>query len=487
VTLIEALSSIIANIDFTNVSSLEVLSCGLIFNKLTPSSIDALASYFASQNRWSDVCKVKRLAELMGYRSDQLDTITLQALDNIGKIGNLPANYTFDTSKFFKVDERCDLWLPKWAKEMGYRTDKWSADAIFQDLKKCYDIYNRPFSYVDPAQNVVMPDSASLIELYSMASQTLDCFIKLKAQGVEGALEYAVKAWEWINQNLWQTDHYKGKVSPDILEGALNFHLLALRLNAESKLSNFERLLSDVNKKLLVDRWASPLWSNYAVIVSYPNDTTPYLVHTINAFIMLHTIYPLLASDMKTSFASMLSVPTKAWEGLINNSGLYDSQTGKFKLMPTYPVSDSATALGCNLLLLQGIVPDTGSLAIPLVEDFKCDSTLMLNPRIFNLNLQDRKLVIPVFAGAIMFQFGDKLVSFDFETDGVWRLTFNSDWTAVIGAERLSDLPKDVKYVKAPTYPPSILQQFQALLNALIAFVMIFVILSMVSEIMGER
>jgi len=485
VTLIETLYNILSNINFSSVTSLEVLACGLIFNKLDATAIDTLASNFASQGKWSDVSKVKRLAELNNYRSDQLDSITLQMLDNMDKIGNLPANYTVNTSKYFTVDERCDLWLPKWAKEMGYRTDKWNADTIFQDLKKCYDVYNRPFSYADPTQNIVMPSYTDLVELYSMAGQTLDCFTKIKAQGVEGALEYAVKTWDWINQNLWVEDHYKEKVVADILGGAVNFHLIALRLNVESPLNNFERLMTDINKKLLASRWDSPLWSNYAVIVSYPNDTTPYLLHTANAFILLHTIYPLLTTDMKTAFASMLSTPTRAWEGLINNSGLFDPDTGKFKLIPTYPVQDTATALGCILLLLQGIIPDTGSLAIPLIEDFQGDPLLMLIPRILNFNISERTLTLPVFAGAIGFQFGEKIATFDFESDGVWRITFSLDWSNVTEAEKIGDLPKELKYVKTPAYTQPYLP-LQQLLNLLVTFMVVFMLLSMMTELTRE-
>ena len=480
-TLVETLNNILSNIDFSSVTSLEVLACGLIFNKLGFSAIDALASDFASRGQWSNVSKVKRLAELNNYRSDQLDSITLQMLDNMDKIGNLPANYTSETYKYFIVDERCDLWLPKWAKEMGYRTDKWNADAIFQDLKKCYDVYNRPFKFVDPTQNIVIPDSVDYVYLYSTAGQTLDCFTKIKAQGVEGALEYAVKTWDWINQNLWAGDHYKEKVATDILGGAVNFHLIALRLNAESPLTNFERLITDINKKLLANRWNSPLWNNYAVIVSSSNPT-PYLVFTANAFILLHAIYPLLTTEMKTAFASMLSTPTRAWEGLINYSGLFDPNTGKFRYFPRFTPFDPPTALGCILLLLQGIVPDTGSLAIPLIEEFRDDPLLMLIPRILNFNIQERKLTLPVFAGAISFQFGEKLATFDFESDGVWRITFSLDWSTVTAAEKIGDLPKDLKYVKTPAYPqPSF--PLQQLLNLLVAFMVVFMLLSMITEL----
>jgi len=482
-TLIETLKNSLSQVDFSTVASLEVLVCGLIFHKLDAAAIDSLASSFASAGLWSDVSKVKRLAELNNYRSDQLDSITLQMLDNMDKIGALPANYTYDTSKYFIVDERCDLWLPKWAKEMGYRTDKWDAAAIFQDVKKCYDVYNRPFLYVNPEQNIVMPDSDDLVSLYLMAAQTLDCFVKLKAQGISGSIEYAVKAWDWVNQNLWQTDHYKDRTTANVLSGALNFHLIVLRLNAETKIGNFERILTDIDTKLLADRWNSPLWNNYAIVMSYPDDRTPSLVYSLSAFIMLHTIYPLLTTDMKTAFASMLSASTRAWEGLINYSGLYDAETGKFKLTPPHSVTDSATALGCILLLLQGIIPDTGCLAIPLIEDYNYDSLLMLMPKLLNLNISERKLTIPVFSGAIGFQFGEKLVSYEFASDGVWRVTFSSDWNRIVTVERIGNLPVDVKYVKTPTYVAE-RNIFQDLLNFLITFMVIMMLLSLITEMM---
>jgi hypothetical protein len=210
------------------------------------------------------------------------------------------------------------------------------------------------------------------------------------------------------------------------------------------------------------------------------------LNNTLITFSVLHTYYPLLSQEARIAFRTLLlgnssargaslepradatssahqsaahhasashatADQPAAWEGLVHHSGL--CADGRFRRNDTYGSTepgDEATAMGSMLLFLQGIIPDSGSLAIPLIEEAYEDPTGGLVTSHFAMDCRGHLLRIPVWKGSMEFQFGTQMASVDFDKDGIYELTFSTDWNHVTDIERRGSLGGDgLRYVQA--------------------------------------
>jgi hypothetical protein len=142
------------------------------------------------------------------------------------------------------------------------------------------------------------------------------------------------------------------------------------------------------------------------------------------------------------------SYPNPAWKNLRGSSGLYDSTAKQFRWESNVGVSNDATAYGASLLFMMGMIPQTGSLAIPL-EEFGYEYKLnILDPELFHLNLATRTVTVSIFmSGTIKFVYGTSPVSQLFMQSGVFEVVFASDWNSITTVTRLSDLPTNRKYL----------------------------------------
>jgi parallel beta-helix repeat protein len=106
------------------------------------------------------------------------------------------------------------------------------------------------------------------------------------------------------------------------------------------------------------------------------------------------------------------------------------------------------------LLLLEGVVPDTGCLAIPLNEWRYQDQATMLPYTHFRFDYSSRRIRIPVFAGSIKFQFGTSAANATFPSNGIFEVQFSLDWNNVIGVNLVSPLSDQFYYLQPTGTPP---------------------------------
>ena len=138
---------------------------------------------------------------------------------------------------------------------------------------------------------------------------------------------------------------------------------------------------------------------------------------------------------------------SSAWNNLVNHSGLYVENKG-FRLQSDGPFDSDATSEGLNLLLLLGIVPITGSLAIPLNEQYYEDVFSTLDSNLYNLNLLNQTLTFSVLnAGTFNFQYGSTPVTANFSSPGVYSVHFTSNYNNITSIQLLESLPTNRVYM----------------------------------------
>jgi hypothetical protein len=164
----------------------------------------------------------------------------------------------------------------------------------------------------------------------------------------------------------------------------------------------------------------------------------------------------------QTEFVNILKGTTypSAWQGALN-SQLFDGT--KFAMLSGQAGSDEASAVGLMMLFLEGIIPDTGSLAMPISEE-RYEDTLSFTPASnFNYDSNNHRIRIPVWAGTLKFQFGSQITSANFPSDGVYEVQFSSDWNTVTSVNEVSSLSPSFYYMNRSSQTPS---TYNATVNA---------------------
>jgi hypothetical protein len=168
---------------------------------------------------------------------------------------------------------------------------------------------------------------------------------------------------------------------------------------------------------------------------------------------LLHMVYPKMSNVGKASFRGMLTgqIAPRMADGLLA-SDLYSA--GRFRMQSDLPLSDTATAYGCATLFLQAIVPNTGSLAVPVyMEGMDQRECTFFDAHHFGFDYDARQIKVPVYAGKLQFYFGDTPVEYTFPYDGIYTVTFTSNWNQISSAYWTASLDK--VYLEAPTPPPT--------------------------------
>jgi hypothetical protein len=98
-------------------------------------------------------------------------------------------------------------------------------------------------------------------------------------------------------------------------------------------------------------------------------------------------------------------------------------------------------------LFLNGIIPDSGSLAIPVIDEFYQDWYSMFSPSQFRFDYEAQTIRIPVWAGKINFNFGSETVFYDFPDNGTYEVQFSADWNNVTGATKICPLIENFSYL----------------------------------------
>jgi len=440
-TLADSLNATITNVNWA-VADSWTSTMGAILAGQGLSAFDNAMNQDLANGNYNDALFVARLANISGYSSPTITAGTVTALQQMPMAGSLPNNFNAQSygdpnSGCYLVYDRFFVWAYQYAQQYGL-TSKWNAQQAFNDFSK---LYNKPptnshsgeMLFADPAGNWAYSYTSRYYDEYA---ETMSVFIQLAEIGVPGALAYADKAWISL-QALWNGKYYIYQASWPIIEcESGNFaQVIAEYMQLKGGISSipyWSRVMQDLDYKLLVNGWSSPGWSSIGVIVHGANgaNTEQRLWETLGVMTALQGLYPYFNSTMQSSFDSIMLGSSKAWQGLmsckLNVGGYFKGASGDAT------TSNDATACAAATLFLDGIVPVTGSLAIPIHNEQYQDDRSSFPVTEFQFSYINNQISIPVNAGTITFTFGTTPVSYNFPSNGNYTVQFASDWNSII-------------------------------------------------------
>jgi PKD repeat protein len=374
-----------------------------------------------------------RMAEIDGYTSPIIDGYTRQVLDSHPMAGYLPDNY----NGLYLVFYRNELNGYRYAQRLGYATSKWDARQACSQFENAF-AQASDFVWACGSLGLIVNDN----RWYDGGAQTLGVFLKFYEDGISDAMTYADNAWNKINSYSWP-GYYPYHLGDGRVECEIGFETI-IGEYAEKKGGSIpyqDRLIQDIDYKLLANGWNSAMWSPGGYTICHADKNTERrMPNTLDAFHVLHSYYPQFNDTMKDSYIQLLAGSTPAWLGLTQTDLCDPANSYRFKMdslnsWSDTSLTDTGTAVGDLLLFLEGIVPSTGSLAIPKLDEVYEDVCSAFSVQQFGFSYDRRTIRIPVNAGELKFQFGNALVPYTFPTSGVYQITFSSDWNSIESVE----------------------------------------------------
>ncbi len=402
---------------------------GQIFGKLPLSAYERDIQTQVNIQNWVAALLGIRMAEIDGYTSPAIDGYTLQVLDNHPMTGYLPANYY----GLYLVFYRAELNGYRYAQRLGYETSKWDAQQACSEFENAF-AQASDFVWTCSSSGLAVGDD----RWYDGGAQTLDVFLKFYEDGISNAMTYADTAWNKINSYSWP-GYYPYHLRDGRVECEIGFETI-IGEYAEKKGGSIpyqDRLIQDIDYKLLADGWNSAMWSPGGYTICHVDKNTERrMPNTLDAFHVLHSYYPQFNDTMKNSYIQLLTGSTPAWLGLTQTDLCDPANSYRFRMdslnsWGDTSLTDTGTAVSDLLLFLEGIVPSTGSLAIPKLDEVYEDVCSSFSVQQFGFNYDTRTIRIPVNAGELKFQFGNALVPCTFPTSGVYQITFSNDWNSI--------------------------------------------------------
>jgi len=439
----------------------------VVLGKFTATDIEGAINSLtgtASQSNYRYVMMLLDIARRFNLSIS--DTVVKNALDFVpvfsGK--HLPPTWNYNGVDYFLMYRNGFSSLYYYAKRLGYQTSKFDPAQAASELIGVFQAAgNIGVLGANPTNNSYYAGTG---RTYDEHLESADALLQLYEvnNSISNALAYARDTlWTYVNNNFWSTDHfvYRSGDSGYECEGAA-IALIAGKMRALNgySLTNWDRVITDINNRFLAKGWDSPQWTYgttryYSVVHHHDTNSQRRLVNTFVAWYTLHAFYQVLDSTSQQAMVNLLQTP--AWQYFLSNSGLYDSSTYKFKIYSDdTSTSDTATALGVLTLFLMGIVPQDGSLYAPLM-DYVYEGTTPMN-RYFLFDPVNRKVRIPVKAGTIKFIYSSQPVSYTFPSSGVYEIVFASDWNSIQSVTKVENLDPSLPYVAPPKPPVFVLE-----------------------------
>ena len=435
VTLAEVIHEGIDSIDWTRDDQwhgrVDMTHLGVIFDKLPLSAWETGIQTQIDNQNWVNALQGIRLAEIDGYTSPAIDGYTAEALSSHPMAGTLPANYHGS----FLVYYRSEINGYRYAERLGL-TDKWDRQQGYTGFSDVF-ANTSTFVWTCTSSGLVTGDDRH----YDGAAETLGVFLEFYDAGVSDAMNDADETWMKLNNYSWP-GYYPYHLGGSTIECEIAFSTIVGKY-AEDRGGNipfWDRVIQDIDYKLTANGWNSADWTPGGYTVSHANKNSERrLANTLNAFQVLHSFYSYFNDTMKNSFTELLTGPTPAWLGitqtdLCNPMNSYRFKPNSLNGWDDVTLIDTGTAVADFLLFLQGIVPVSGSLAIPKLDEVYEDVCSSFSAQQFEFDYDSRTIRIPVNAGEIRFQFGTTLVSYTFPTSGVYQVTFSDDWNTILSA-----------------------------------------------------
>jgi hypothetical protein len=437
-TLADQLNMTLNTVDWSSPSSFIIPHFGLILTG--EENYDAALSTIPD---FKTLVQTKRIAELDGVNSSLLNQMVAEAMENQQMNGHWPTVDSHGMSVYWKFL----VFTYKYANELGLNTSKWNRDLAFQEYLNCWEA-DHDFLWFNGATEVAT-DYAD--RYYDENSQVLSIFLKFYQAGVPEALGYANQMWEHLCSSHWAGSYFPYKGSSGQVEceaGPFAETIAELYAANGYTLPNFPNyMLQDLNYKFISGgNWSAKLWSPGAYVVRHAeSNPEKRLENTVTAWAAMHSYYGLMDDSMKSNFINLLTGSPNAWQGLISYSNMYNE--GRFSWRENHNYVDDATCGGAMILFLNGIVPNSGSLAIPVIDEFYQDWYSMFPASHFRFDYESQTIQIPVWAGKINFIFGTETASYNFPDDGIYEVHFSSDWNTVTNASKVGPLNETFSYL----------------------------------------
>ncbi len=439
-TLAEQLNTTLNTVDWSSPTSFVIPHFGLIFAR--ESNYDAALAVIPN---FRMLIQLKRTAEIDGFNSSLLNQTVAEALDNQQMTGHW--SDLNDDGKGILVYWKFIVYAYRYAAELGVDTSKWNMTLAFQEYLNCWQ-RDIDFLWFNPEDGSSTDHSN---RYYDENAQVLSIFLKFYQEGVPEALYYANQMWEHLCTSHWAGSYFPYKGSSGQVEcEAGHFAETIAELYAANGyyLPNFPSyILQDLNYKFISGGdWSGILWSPGAYVVRHAeSNPEKRLENTVTAWAAMHSYYAVMDDTMKSNFAKLLTGSPNAWQGLINSSNLYSE--GRFRWRENDAYTDSATCGGAMILFLNGIIPDSGSLAIPVIDEVYQDWHSMFPASHFRFDYENQTIRIPVWTGKLNFTFGTETASYNFTDNGIYEVQFSSDWNNVTNATEISPLSEQFSYL----------------------------------------
>lgn len=450
----------------------ELVDVGTVMSQSTNADYDTWIIQAATDGDWLNVLFVKSFAMHSGYSSPAMDYCVKTALSNASMFEEYSIPITEDDSdgQYFWPFCKYALYGYQYAQELNWETDRWDPNKAFNYLAQVYDSFGDGFYRMNDNLNPSDPGSTFYAERMPYGTRWLElgklmgCFLILYDAGATNALQYALKCWNQLNNELWKSDHFTYATGWFGYEfSALDVVMDSLKLQQRMQsIPNASNVFGDLYSRYLLG-YGNTQWSatqgNTTIAqhlktsndgylpIQRPDNFQLRLDGTLNAWILLHLGYTKLPQTGQTMMRGMLegNGTIRAFDGLLQSSL---AQGSLFTATDSSSTSDGATAMATLCLFLNCISVRNGpGLAIPLITDNENDHIAM-NSYHFGFNYDNNEIKIPVWAGTTLnFMFGTNPVQQSFPTTGVYVIDFSWDWNSILSSQLVSGLNPNETYL----------------------------------------
>jgi len=445
--------------------SVNTVYLGCIMGNKTKTDLEKA---YNSLTSWKDILIWSARLQKLGIENE---TKIKEALDNAVMVNGLPKTGTYQGKTSFSVYYGELLYGYYFANKYNYAKNKWNLTSAYNNFHDAWNNTGHGFLYYySPSYTYTISYGP---RFYDECAETIRCFLLFYEFGIDGALQDAKDEWNWINNNLWDTNHYKYAVGWGNWECESGgfLEIIAWLRYICPNLVNTSRLTTDTVNRYLVDRWGSPQWTigtteYYAVVHHHNANSQRRLENTVMAWSIIQGTYDSFNNTEKQWMQDLLSGYNSydpAWKLLISSaSGLYDSTTNMFRTHSDNTPSNYATALGTTLMFFMGIVPVNATLAVPIEELHYQYVYNMFDPELYRFNYTAHKVMMSLLkSGEVKFLFGTSPTNYTFTQNGIFEITFTSDWSSILNVNRVGDLPTNRHYLSQNIIPPTIITVYK--------------------------
>jgi hypothetical protein len=454
-SLVSTMHNLVNTVNWT--SDIGTAYMGLNFGKGTPQQLQIMIDSLPSDS-WTAI--IFWYATTAKYDIENQTTIK-RALDAATMMPNgLPTEMSYGGKPCFSLQDRYLLYGYYWANKFQYGTAKWNITLAYDSYDSAIDNSiahsGRPPLFIY-GNNAAEPFSG---RYYDETGESLDGYLEFYKFGISQALGPAESLWDFENSYYWNGSYYgyTGKNGLFECEAGCFEQIIWKLYHYNQSIPNTANLIMDFNTRYLADLWNSPQWRSY-VIQHADSNPQRRLESTLTSWASIIGAYSSLLPSDQTAVQELLNGAASdqnapAWSLLSNPSaGLYDPNSGLYRFVSDTSPTYAATALAANLLMYLGIIQTTAKLAVPL-EEISYEYTYnIIDKDLYAMDFNTNSIKIALIGtGNLTFLYGATQTSYDFNSTGVWNITFSSDWNQVTSAVQTAQLPTNRMYF--PTITP---------------------------------